>query len=188
MVPQTYSRSCSSQVCVLELSQLVHPRQSPSYGAAFQETERSSGFSRMMVERREAVSRICDQHREELSWRPEELETHMREKYIWDLSHRIVFCPISKVASTSWISNFLSMAGISQETLPAVLNERGEDGGKGERNWAGEAGGRGVHSLAYSLYPAPTVESLQSLLTLQSNLTGFMVVSIIISSVTTDQT
>ena len=132
-----------------------------------------------MRERRETVARICDKNNEELSWGLAELETQMKEKYIWDLTHRLVFCPISKVASTSWISNFLSMAGITEENLSAVLNERSEEGRKGERNWAGEAGGRGIHSLAYHLYPAPPVDSLETLIQLQRNLTSFMVVSII---------
>ena len=131
-----------------------------------------------MRERRETVSRICDADREQLSWDLAELETQMRQKYIWDLTHRLVFCPISKVASTSWITNFLNMAGITEENLPAVLEERAEEGRGGERNWAGEVGGRGIHSLAYHLYPAPSLESLDTLNQLQRNLTGFMVVSI----------
>merc|ERR1712113_1260256 len=100
----------------------------------------------------------------------------MKQKYIWDLSHRVVFCPISKVASTSWILNFLSMAGLTEENLPAVLNARSEQKEGGERNWAGGAGGRGIHSLAYSLYPAPSLHSLQALSELQRNLTGFILV------------
>ena len=132
-----------------------------------------------MRQRRETVSRICDEAREELSWSQTELEAHMRQKYIWDLNHRLVFCPISKVASTSWILNFLAMAGVTEENLPAVLNERSDEGRSGERNWEGRPGGRGIHSLAYHLYPAPSVDSLDSLKELQSNHTGFMVVSIL---------
>ena len=90
-----------------------------------------------MRQRRETVSRICDEAREELSWSQTELEAHMRQKYIWDLNHRLVFCPISKVASTSWILNFLAMAGVTEENLPAVLNERSDEGRSGERNWEG---------------------------------------------------
>ena len=160
---------------------MFYPRQSASYGASFPKTEppsRDTGFSRLMRERRETVSRICDGDREELSWSLAELESHMRQKYLWDLNHGIVFCPISKVASTSWVLNFLSMAGITEENLPAVLNERSDEGRRGEKNWAGGAGGRGIHSLAYQLYPAPPVDSLDTLNQLHRNLTGFMVVSI----------
>ena len=162
----------------MELSQVFYERQGAPYGAVFQKTETSSEFSRLMRERRETVARICDKDKEELSWSLAELETHMKEKYIWDLTHRLVFCPISKVASTSWISNFLSMAGITEENLPAVLSERSDEGRRGERNWAGGPGGRGIHSLAYHLYPAPPVDSLDALIQLQRNLTGFLVVSI----------
>ena len=72
----------------------------------------------------------------------------MRHNDLWDVVHRLVYCPIAKVqnwisrnkqciehlllqvyefslwkvASTSWFGNFLSMAGVELSQLPHVLD------------------------------------------------------------------
>ena len=64
------------------------------FDAAFREI-----FSREMEERREAVRAVCEQHQAELQWGREDLEWQMRHKNLWDIKHRVVFCPIAKVRS-----------------------------------------------------------------------------------------
>ena len=54
-------------------------------------------FSRQMEERREAVTAVCEEHQQELQWSQEDLEWHMKHKNLWDIQHRVVFCPIAKV-------------------------------------------------------------------------------------------
>ena len=54
-------------------------------------------FSREMEERREAVTGVCEEHQEELQWSQEDLEWQMKHKNLWDIKHRVVFCPIAKV-------------------------------------------------------------------------------------------
>ena len=158
-------------------------RQKASYGSYISFASRfvsfNGEFSQLMDNRRKTVSIICKENRQELHWSQTELKMHMKQKYIWDLSHHLVFCPVSKVASTSWVLNFLSLAGITKDDLPRILKERSEDMVKGrEKNWAGKTGGKGLHSLAYQLYPAPNAESVETLIQLQQNLTVFMLVSI----------
>ena len=65
-------------------------------------------FSRDMEERRDAVSAVCEEHQAELEWSQEDLEWHMKHKNLWDIKHRVVFCPIAKVLLISFFSYILS--------------------------------------------------------------------------------
>ena len=60
-------------------------------------------FSSEMEERREVVRAVCEEHQAELQWSQEDLEWHMRHKNLWDIQHRVVFCPIAKVHLLSYL-------------------------------------------------------------------------------------
>ena len=64
-------------------------------------------FSRDMEERSEAVTAVCEEHQAELHWSQEDLEWQMKHKNLWDIKHRVVFCPIAKVLLISFFSDIL---------------------------------------------------------------------------------
>ena len=47
--------------------------------------------------RQRKVMEVCQENMEELSWSDEDLFQHLHHKDVWDVIHRVVFCPIAKV-------------------------------------------------------------------------------------------
>ena len=47
--------------------------------------------------RQRRVMEVCQDNIEELSWSDEDLFQHLHHKDVWDVIHRVVFCPIAKV-------------------------------------------------------------------------------------------
>ena len=74
-----------------------------------------------LKERSEKVDEVCSRNRDELNWSKDDLLQHYQQKDLWDVIHQIVFCPIAKVASTSWFMNFLKMSGIDQDNIDLVM-------------------------------------------------------------------
>ena len=54
-------------------------------------------FSQEIEARYDRVARVCRNHKEELEWSIDDLEWHMKHKNLWDVIHRVVFCPIAKI-------------------------------------------------------------------------------------------
>ena len=54
-------------------------------------------FSQEIEARYDRVTTVCQDHKEELEWSRDDLEWHMKHKNLWDVIHRVVFCPIAKV-------------------------------------------------------------------------------------------
>ena len=44
--------------------------------------------------------------------------------HIWDFTHELVYCPIAKVASTTWFFNFLKLVNINMQGLQALQKSR----------------------------------------------------------------
>ena len=74
-----------------------------------------------LKERSEKVDEVCSRDRDELNWSQDDLLQQYQHKDLWDVIHQIVFCPIAKVASTSWFMNFLKMSGIDQDNIDLVM-------------------------------------------------------------------
>ena len=115
-------------------------------------TSKVQNFSERMASRQARIQEVCKRHNASLSWDVKSLE-RSRKKHIWDVVNHLVFCPIAKVASTTWISNFLAWSKIDRTSVPLVLSQMKEAGtikrgGKEEVNWEGKAGGEGIRTLA----------------------------------------
>ena len=106
-------------------------------------------FSERMASRKARIQEVCERHNASLSWNEKKREGGMK-RHIWDVVNHLVFCPIAKVASTTWFLNFLAWSKIERTSVPFVLNQLKEAGrkDKGEINWEGESGGRGIRTLA----------------------------------------
>ncbi|XP_042222716.1 uncharacterized protein LOC121867039 isoform X2 [Homarus americanus] len=91
------------------------------------------------------VAEVCDQH--------EALDTPISVKtMVWDQKHQpnIIWCELSKVASTSWMINFLRLAHYREnDTSLAHLPPKERD----ELRFKFED--VNVHSIVYRLFPAP---------------------------------
>ena len=44
--------------------------------------------------------------------------------HIWDFSHGLVYCPIAKVASSTWFSNFVQLVNLDLEGLEQLKQSR----------------------------------------------------------------
>lgn len=103
-----------------------------------------------MATRRRRIADVCERHNASLVWDDRRMLKSMR-RHLWDVVNHLVYCPIAKVASTTWFSNFLAWSHIKRANVPHVLKqfeEAGSKNGKGKDNWEGEAGGRGIRTLA----------------------------------------
>ena len=67
-------------------------------------------------ERSRRVRTICDKYQEILSWRQGDLHKNLRN-HIWDFTHSLVYCPVAKVASSTWFLNFANMLRVNRTGL-----------------------------------------------------------------------
>ena len=107
-------------------------------------------FTEKVASRRRRIADVCERHNASLVWDDRRRLKSMR-RHLWDIVNHLVYCPIAKVASTTWFSNFLAWSHIKRANVPHVLKqfeEAGTKNGKGKDNWEGEAGGRGIRTLA----------------------------------------
>ena len=113
--------------------------------------------------------------------------------HIWDVVNHLVYCPIAKVASTTWFSNFLAWSKINRSSVPLVLNQL-KEAGITMNNEKAEAGGRGIRTLARChnstlnsnlketldplryIYQAPEASNLEDLTSQFKENTGFLLV------------
>ena len=114
-----------------------------------EESAHARNFSVRMASRQARIQEVCKRHNTSLSWDEKARERRMK-KHLWDVVNHLVYCPIAKVASTTWFSNFLAWSKIDRDSVPLRLNQLKEAGGTKDKavNWEGEAGGRGIRALA----------------------------------------
>ena len=147
-----------------------HPPPPPGPAFFSQESvdvRKVENFSERMASRQERIREVCRRHNATLSWDEKRREGSMK-RHIWDVVNHLVFCPIAKVASTTWFLNFLAWSKIERTSVPLVLDQLKEAGGRkenGEINWKGEAGGRGVRTLARCQNLLPPYSDLKPLCT-----------------------
>ena len=113
-------------------------------------SEDAQTFSEKVARRQARMEKVCERHKTSLVWEEWRRERSMK-RHLWDVVNHLVYCPIAKVASTTWFSNFLAWSHIKRANVPHVLKQFEEAGsrhGKGKDNWEGESGGRGIRTLA----------------------------------------
>ena len=154
----------------LFLSPHSHPPPPPGPAFFSQESvdaRKVENFSERMASRQAKIREVCRRHNATLSWDEKRREGSMK-RHIWDVVNHLVFCPIAKVASTTWFLNFLAWSKIERASVPLVVNQLKDARGrkeKGEINWKGEAGGRGVRTLARCQNLLPPNSDLKRLCT-----------------------
>ena len=133
-------------------------------------------FVNELSERSEVVQQVCKDHKGELSWLDDDRLRHMKHNDVWDVIHKVVFCPIAKVASTSWFLNFLQMSGVNLTNIDTVMDQLSDLNRTAGENWQGSAGGRGIRAVTRYIYEPPKIEDLEELSTVFNRMTGFMMV------------
>ena len=104
---------------------------------------------------------------------------------------KLVYYPIAKVASTTWVSNFLAWSKKNRSSVHLVLSQF-KEAGTFMKNEKAEAGGRGIRTLARChnlslnlkgsldthryIYQAPEAASLEDLTSQFKENTGLLLV------------
>ena len=76
-----------------------------------------------LKERSNNIKNVCEENKAELLWQPDNFQMKLRN-HIWDFTHGLVYCPIAKVASTTWFFNFLKIVNINMQGLQALQKSR----------------------------------------------------------------
>ena len=86
-------------------------------------TEEKRDFKTCLEERFYNIKTICDQHQDALKWQKTVFERHLRN-HVWDFPNQLVYCPIAKVASSTWFTNFVKLLNIDLEKLEYLKQAR----------------------------------------------------------------
>ena len=57
------------------------------------------------------MHKVCKRHNASLSFEAKKIEGSMK-RHVWDVVNHLIYCPIAKVASTTWFLNFLAWSNI----------------------------------------------------------------------------
>ena len=113
-------------------------------------SSKTQNLSERTASRQARMHKVCKRHNASLSFDAKKIEGSVK-RHVWDVVNHLIYCPIAKVASTTWFLNFLAWSNIDRKSVPTVLKQFKESGGrmeKGETNWEGDSGGRGIRTLA----------------------------------------
>ncbi|XP_042888256.1 carbohydrate sulfotransferase 11-like [Penaeus japonicus] len=127
-----------------------------SYGAALRNISYSSYSPEdaailksrvdVMSQRAKVVSQVC-QAKKSLNLKPGKISV------VWDTKHNpgIVWCPVYKVASTTWMRNFLRLAHFNEDNpkIPKNIPKEKQD----KRRFSVRFGA--THNRVFELYPGP---------------------------------
>jgi len=186
--PSTKVRRVDTVISEFTLEKIKHPVRNRDSVQIVQSGDRVQQFNDItrklfdsdLKSRSDKKQTVCQAHAEVLSWDEDEVLQHMQSKDLWDSKLKVVYCPIAKVASTSWHLNFLQMAGIDKKMIKNMVGMTvrppSEGGRPGDENFAGEQGGKGTQELARYFYPAPPMKDFFSLEKEFESLEGFMIV------------
>ena len=83
------------------------------------ETSESDYLWSSLQARSETVMNICEKNKELLWWDTDALQNKLRS-HIWYFPNSLVYCPIAKVASSTWFLNFAKLLKINLEGLQAL--------------------------------------------------------------------
>ena len=84
----------------------------------------SGHMEHQLGERAEHMKEVCRQHQDQLVWTQSSFRRNLK-KHVWDFTHGLAYCPIAKVASTTWFLNFLQIMKIDIQGLES-LQESGK--------------------------------------------------------------
>jgi len=137
-------------------------------------------FKEDLKVRAKLLKHVCKENSKTLRWREKDLLTHMQNKDLWDMVKRIIYCPIAKVASTSWQLNFLEMVGIEKKMIRKgfwiIPKEDMASKKKSYETWSGVQGGMGIREQARYLYSPPQTDNITLLKSFFGENEGFMIV------------
>ena len=80
----------------------------------------SDNLSSSLKARSDTVKKICQKNKELLWWDTAELKKKLRS-HIWYFPNSLVYCPIAKVASSTWFLNFVKLLEVNYEKLAAGI-------------------------------------------------------------------
>jgi len=80
-------------------------------------------LTEVLEERTRVLRKGCQHHNQQIKWQDARLRRSMKS-HVWDFMHGLVYCPIAKVASTTWYWNFLEILDIQTELLKSMKESR----------------------------------------------------------------
>ena len=83
----------------------------------------SESLEYQLEDRARNMKMVCQQHQDQLVW-PESSFRRNIKNHIWDFTHGLAYCPIAKVASTTWFLNFLQILKIDVQGLESMQESR----------------------------------------------------------------
>ena len=76
-----------------------------------------------LQERSRNIKDVCEQNKLELMWPQNGFRSNIKN-HVWDFTHGLAYCPIAKVASTTWFLNFLEIMNINIQGLESMQESR----------------------------------------------------------------
>ena len=73
------------------------------------------------------IKDVCQHNKNQLEW-PERMFKRNLKNHVWDFTHGLVYCPIAKVASTTWFLNFFEILDINIQGLHSLKESRTVNG------------------------------------------------------------
>ena len=74
--------------------------------------------------RQQRVQKICETNKQTLEWKEAEFRRSIK-RHLWDFSSRLVYCPMSEVATEDFFMNFLEIMKINTEGYKELQKSRG---------------------------------------------------------------
>ena len=102
-----------------------------------------------LQERSRNIKDVCEHNKLKLMWPQNGFRINIKN-HVWDFKHGLAYCPIAKVASTTWFLNFLEIMKINVQGLESMQESRtivlGEDSfvKKGKRGKMSKINFRGI--------------------------------------------
>ena len=84
----------------------------------------SERFKESLEERSRNLKSACQKSKETLLWEDRNFKKNLKSN-LWDFKDRLVYCPVAKVASTTWYLNFLEILNINMDSLRSLQETRG---------------------------------------------------------------
>jgi len=76
-----------------------------------------------LQDRAENIKTVCQEHQHQLVWPDSSFRRNIKT-HVWDFTHGLAYCPIAKVASTTWFLNFLEILKIDVQGLESMKGSR----------------------------------------------------------------
>ena len=76
-----------------------------------------------LQERSRNIKDVCEHNKLELMWPQNEFRRNIKN-HIWDFTRGLAYCPIAKVASTSWFLNFQAIMNINIQGFESMQKSR----------------------------------------------------------------